>query len=78
LAVPSQCEHSWSGLRCQLWAGHLSAHAAREDGAVISWRSDEHGDRVVLDWAVQQQQDGHRPSDSEASSVEDTSVEPSD
>ena len=49
--MPTQCEHYWSGLRCQLWAGHASAHAAREDDAIISWRSEQHGDRVKLDWA---------------------------
>jgi hypothetical protein len=49
--MPTQCEHYWSGLRCQLWAGHASAHAAREDDAIISWRSEQHGDRVELDWA---------------------------
>jgi hypothetical protein len=49
--VPTQCDHYWSGLRCQLWAGHASAHAAREDDALIYWRSEQHGDRVVLDWA---------------------------
>lgn len=48
--MPNQCDHQWSGLRCQLLAGHFSAHAAREDDALISWRS-EHGDRLVLDWA---------------------------
>jgi hypothetical protein len=51
--MPTQCEHYWSGLRCQLWAGHASAHAAREDDAIISWRSEQHGDRVQLDWADQ-------------------------
>jgi hypothetical protein len=49
--MPTQCDHYWAGLRCQLWAGHASAHAAREDDALIYWRSEEHGDRVVLDWA---------------------------
>jgi len=57
VAVPSQCEQYWSGLRCQLRAGHVSAHAARENDAVISWRSNEHGDRVVLDWAVEHPDD---------------------
>ncbi|HTZ43184.1 MAG TPA: hypothetical protein VMB79_04925 [Jatrophihabitans sp.] len=38
-------------MRCQLRAGHRSAHAARQAGALISWRSTEHGDRLVLDWA---------------------------
>jgi hypothetical protein len=54
VVVPTQCDHYWSGLRCQLWAGHASAHAARQNGALISWRSDEHGDRIVLDWADQE------------------------
>jgi hypothetical protein len=46
-----------------LWAGHASAHAAREDDALISWRSEEHGDRVVLDWAEEQssEQDPDQP-----------------
>jgi len=56
--MPTQCDHYWAGLRCQLWAGHASAHAAREDDALISWRSDEHGDRVVLDWADRDDQPG--------------------
>ena len=55
--MPTQCDHYWAGLRCQLWAGHASAHAAREDDALISWRSEEHGDRIVLDWAEQQPPD---------------------
>lgn len=63
--MPSQCEQYWSGLRCQLWAGHASAHAAREDDAVISWRSNEHGDRVVLDWAVERADS--QPSDDQLS-----------
>jgi hypothetical protein len=40
-----------------LWAGHASAHAARENGALISWRSDEHGDRIELDWAEQEDEE---------------------
>jgi hypothetical protein len=56
--MPTQCDHYWAGLRCQLWAGHASAHAAREDDALISWRSDEHGDRLVLDWADRDDQPG--------------------
>ncbi|MFL6161991.1 MAG: hypothetical protein ACJ74U_07165 [Jatrophihabitantaceae bacterium] len=52
--MPTQCQHCWSGLRCQLWAGHASAHAARENDTLTSWRSEEHGDRIVLDWADQE------------------------
>jgi hypothetical protein len=65
--MPTQCDHYWSGLRCQLWAGHASAHAAREDDALISWRSEEHGDRVVLDWADEQPSD----QDSDSASAQD-------
>ncbi|HEU5271400.1 MAG TPA: hypothetical protein VFU36_15850 [Jatrophihabitans sp.] len=57
--MPNQCDHHWSGLRCQLRAGHASAHAAREDDAVISWHGNGHDGRVVLDWAVRQDEDGH-------------------
>jgi hypothetical protein len=56
--MPTQCDHYWAGLRCQLWAGHASAHAAREDDALISWRSDEYGDRLQLDWADRQELPG--------------------
>jgi hypothetical protein len=49
--MPTQCDRYWAGLRCQLWAGHASAHAAREDDALISWRGDQYGDRVAFDWA---------------------------
>jgi len=49
--VSHRCDDAWSNLRCQLRAGHTSAHAARDADALISWRSDQHGDRLILDWA---------------------------
>jgi len=72
--MPTQCDHYWAGLRCQLWAGHASAHAAREDDALISWRSDEHGDRLLLDWADQDDHPGteDRSSPDDRSATEDT------
>lgn len=69
--MPTQCDHYWAGLRCQLRAGHASAHAAREDDALIYWRSDEHGDRVKLDWADRDVQLG--PADADDHSGDDHS-----
>jgi hypothetical protein len=39
--------------RCQLRAGHQSAHAARQGQALVSWSNPDAGDRakeIVLDW----------------------------
>jgi hypothetical protein len=79
--MPTQCDHYWAGLRCQLWAGHASAHAAREDDALISWRSDEHGDRLVLDWADRDNQPGpaeEQPDDPKGQQPDNPPDEPTD
>jgi hypothetical protein len=42
--------------RCQLRAGHQSAHAARDGEALVSWSNPaagEHAKEIVLDWFVE-------------------------
>jgi hypothetical protein len=52
--VADRCDNTWRGLRCQLVAGHTTAHVARDQGALISWaghQPSEQSRRVVLAWA---------------------------
>jgi hypothetical protein len=49
-----QCSRTTSsGLQCQLLSGHVSAHAARDGEALISWRNWDAGDSgntVTMEW----------------------------
>jgi hypothetical protein len=35
--VDEQCESVWGGLRCELIAGHASAHGTRTGQALVTW-----------------------------------------
>jgi len=48
--VTEQCLMEWDGLRCQLRADHDSAHAARADGALITWLNRNGSCSLDLDW----------------------------
>jgi hypothetical protein len=48
-----RCDSRWSATQCELVNGHQSAHAARQDAALISWVNSVAGDHagdLVLDW----------------------------
>jgi hypothetical protein len=49
--MAERCGEDWSGIHCQLRAGHQSAHAARVDGALYTFVHPYWGNRIELDWA---------------------------
>jgi hypothetical protein len=51
--VDKQCENVWGGIRCELIAGHLSAHGARQGAALVTWvnRASVTGRSTPTEWA---------------------------
>ena len=52
--MPEQCDAVWVTTRCELTAGHDSAHASRAGAALITWANYAAGDPTRLDllWAT--------------------------
>jgi hypothetical protein len=51
--VDKQCENVWGGIRCELIAGHQSAHGARQSAALVTWvnHASVTGRNTPTEWA---------------------------
>jgi hypothetical protein len=51
--VDKQCENVWGGLRCELIAGHTSAHGTRKGRALVTWvnHASVTGRNTPTEWA---------------------------